>query len=911
VFLNEARQHLEALEREVAAVAAGGSVQEEFVRVAHTLAGICGTTQMRAMHTLGQSLEGALLRLRSAEQAPDPAAQAAMAQAFNALRQMYVDVLERRAPAPRPDLEAALSAVPASIEAAGSAEASEPVAAPESAHAVEPPPQAGTEVLQVPAQPVPLPEEPRVVSGDELAMDRRLRRIEDDVDPQLLPIFLEEAQDLTPRAGELLRTWRREPANLDHAKALQRVLHTFKGSARMAGAMGLGELTHHMEARVETALSLNLAPTSMFDDLENSYDRMGHLLERLQKPLDTAPVEKPAEEAASAQARPEIVAEGAASSRAVMRVRAEVLEKLVNQAGEISISRSRIETEVRALKGALTELVENVGRLRGQLREIEIQAESQMLARSREAEAKHESFDPLEFDRFSRFQELARMMAESVSDVGTVQQTISKVIDEADETLAAQARMNRELQQDLMRVRMVPVGSAADRLHRVVRQTAKELGRRANLDLRGEGVEVDRSVLERMLGPLEHLLRNSIAHGIEPPASRAAAGKAETGEIRLDVRQEGQEVTLTLSDDGAGLNLERIRERGIERGLIKPGESPGERALADLIFLPGFSTAETLTELAGRGVGMDVVKNEVGSLGGRIELTTTPGQGTKFLVRLPLTTAVTQAVLVKSGTRSCALPSVMVEQVQQLRPEQLAKVRASGGVDWAGRRYPFCYLPELLAEPGAPEVPRKYHPVLLLRAGAESVALLVDEMIGNQEVVVKNIGPQLARVPGVTGATVLGTGEIVLILNPVQLAQAPRPQMRSAAQSPAKAEAVRPRVMVVDDSLTVRKITGRLLAREGYEVLVAKDGVEALEQLSGALPDVMLVDVEMPRMDGFDLTRNVRGDERLKAVPIIMITSRTADKHRSYAAEIGVNVFLGKPYQEDELLGHIAGFVGR
>ena len=358
--------------------------------------------------------------------------------------------------------------------------------------------------------------------------------------------------------------------------------------------------------------------------------------------------------------------------------------------------------------------------------------------------------------------------------------------------------------------------------------------------------------------------------------------------------------------------MERIRQKALAQGLLRAGVAPGEPALADLIFLPGFTTAETVTEVSGRGVGMDVVKNEVSGLGGRIELTSTPGQGTRFLVRLPLTTAVAQAVLVKSGSLSCALPSVMVEQLQQLRPEVLEKIRAAGHVEWAGRRYPLAYLPDLLGEPGAAIAPRKYHSVLLLRAGAESIALLVDDMVGNQEVVVKNIGPQLARVPGVTGATVLGTGEIVLILNPVQLAQRPRPRTAAAAaaQLAAAPAKVQPRVMVVDDSLTVRKITGRLLAREGYEVLTAKDGVEALELLGDTVPEVMLVDIEMPRMDGFDLTRNVRGDARLAKVPIIMITWRTADKHRSYALELGVNVFLGKPYQEEELLGHIAGFVG-
>jgi chemosensory pili system protein ChpA (sensor histidine kinase/response regulator) len=415
-----------------------------------------------------------------------------------------------------------------------------------------------------------------------------------------------------------------------------------------------------------------------------------------------------------------------------------------------------------------------------------------------------------------------------------------------------------------------------------------------------------------MTGPLEHVLRNAVTHGIERPAERLERGKPEFGEIRLDARQEGNEVVLTLADDGGGLDLEGIRAQAVERGLMVHGEQMEDRHLGDLIFLPGFSTAEEVTQIAGRGVGMDVVREEVRALGGRIEVDSSAGQGVTFTIRLPLTTAVTQTVLVKSGSRTCALPAVMVEQVRQLRPEQLEKVRGHGRIDWAGRSYPFAYLPDLLGEPGAPsDEARRRAPVLLARLGAETVALLVDEVVGNQEVVVKHLGPQLARVPGVAGATVLGTGEIVLILNPMPLLKRPRAaHLAPAAPAEAPRES-RPSVMVVDDSLTVRKITGRLLAREGYDVLTAKDGVEALELLADVVPDAMLVDIEMPRMDGFDLTRNVRADPRLRHVPIIMITSRTAEKHRAYALEVGVDVFLGKPYREDELLGNVARLIGR
>jgi chemosensory pili system protein ChpA (sensor histidine kinase/response regulator) len=567
----------------------------------------------------------------------------------------------------------------------------------------------------------------------------------------------------------------------------------------------------------------------------------------------------------------------------------------------------------------MLDLTENIIRLRKQLREVEIQAESQMQSQQALASERSLEFDPLEFDRFTRFQELTRMMAESVNDVATSQHTLLQNLDHAEGALTAQARLNREHSQALMNVRMVPFSTLADRLHRIVRQTAKELDKRANLDVRGGQTELDRSVLEKMTGPIEHLLRNAVAHGLETPAKRHAVGKAEIGEIVLRVAQEGNEIAIELTDDGRGLDFERIRARGIEAGLLAADAATTPEELTQLIFQPGFSTAEKLTSVAGRGVGMDVVKTEVANLGGRIHVESTPGQGTRFHVYLPLTLAVTQAVLVKSGGRHYAIPASMVAQVRELKQDAVVAIRTEGTANWLGDTYPWHYLPRLLGNPGAQPEPARRHWVLLLKAGEQRLALEVDALVGNQEIVVKNIGPQLARVVGISGATVLSGGEITLILNPIALAgrevhpsAAAEAAEAMGAAAPVEAAAVATptagSVMVVDDSLTVRKITGRLLAREGYHVLSAKDGVDALEQLVEFVPDVMLVDIEMPRMDGFELTRTIRSDARLKSVPIIMITSRTAEKHRSYARELGVNHYLGKPYDEDELLKLIAGY---
>jgi chemosensory pili system protein ChpA (sensor histidine kinase/response regulator) len=748
----------------------------------------------------------------------------------------------------------------------------------------------------------------------------------DELDPDLLPVFLEEGADLLPQVGQALRTWQRNPSDFSQAHMLQRVLHTVKGSARMAGAMRLGQHAHEIETHIENMVHASSATPQAFDELLAHYDHALLLFEQLQQPAAAAGSEEtahpdlpvaqvPAAAAAARAPAPAADDADAASRSPLVRVRADILDRLVNQAGEVSISRSKLENEVGTLRSSLNDFSDNLTRLRRQLREIEMQAESQIA--SRMAISSEREFDPLEFDRFTRLQELTRMMAESVNDVASLHESLSRSVDSASGDLAQQARMTRDLQRDLMRVRMVPFASISERLFRVARQSAKEVDKRVNLDIRGGGVEIDRSVLERMVAPFEHLLRNAIVHGVETRAKRSAAGKDETGELLVQVSQQGNEVVLEFSDDGAGLDLERIRDKARSIGLLQDGEQLSDADTADLIFEPGFSTADALTELAGRGVGMDIVRSEAQSLGGRVETATESGKGARFTIHLPLTLAVTQVVLLGAGGKTYALPSTLVEQVLQMKEGALADARGKGHISQQGNDAPLHYLPAMLGLGPVQPPAQRSAPVLVLRNGNERLALQVDEVVGNREVVIKNIGPQLARMPGIAGATVLGSGEIVLILNPVALAQhlAHHPELRAPRQEEGAAApadllaAVGGVIMVVDDSLTVRRVTQRLLEREGYQVVLAKDGVDALEQMQDRQPDLMLVDIEMPRMDGFDLTRNVRGDERTKDIPIIMITSRSADKHRNYAMQLGVNAYFGKPFQEPVLLGAIAGLL--
>ena len=894
LYLVEARQHVATLRHELARLSVNPTLvpPQAAIRAAHTLAGISGTARFIAPQRLAKALELAQQRLADHDRAPAAEQATLLGAAASALESMLVQLAARVLPEAVPELVEQLD----DILAAHLAEVIN--LRPDAPSALVTTPIVSPRPAAEPSTPAP--------------------QLRDEIDTELLPIFLDEGQELLDQLDTAVRNWRDAPTDPAHPAGIARLLHTLKGSARMVGAMTLGQSLHDLETRLERARSQDPGSTEILDELETALDQTRQALDLLEHPATAAaePATAPANVVETAIAVDDAPAQPgealAQAARTQLRIEASRIDQFVNEAGEISIARTRIEGELRTLRRSLLDLTENVIRLRNQLREVEIQADTQMQSRLSQVETHHTEFDPLEMDRYTRLQELTRMMAESVGDVTTVQQNLLKNLDGAESALHAQSRMARELQQSLMYVRMVPFDSLAERLYRLVRQTAKELGRRANLDIVGGQIEIDRSVLEAMTGPLGHLVRNAVAHGIEAPEARRAAGKPEIGQITLRVTHEGNDVVIEFRDDGAGLDFARIRAQAIETGLIAPDEETDDKRLTNLIFVPGFTTA-SLSSLAGRGVGMDVVKSETAAVGGRISVATEAGQGTTFRIHLPLTLAVTQALLIRAGGRTFAIPSSMVAQVLELKPEALQEIRANQGTEWLGEHFSYRYLPRLLGDRESQPQLDRFNWVLLLRAGSETLALHVDTLRGNQEIVVKNAGPQYARMVGYSGATVLGDGEIVLILNPVALAGRSPAFLDDDAPARPQAPAVPalPTVMVVDDSLTVRKITGRLLEREGYRVITAKDGVDALEQLLTATPDVIIADIEMPRMDGFDLTRNIRADARLKAVPIIMITSRTADKHKRYAEEIGVNHYLGKPYDEDVLLQLIRDFVTR
>jgi chemosensory pili system protein ChpA (sensor histidine kinase/response regulator) len=724
----------------------------------------------------------------------------------------------------------------------------------------------------------------------------------DQVDQELLTMFIEEAREILPEIGSELRAWRANPKQTDHPDALQRALHTLKGSARMAGQSSLGDAVHELEDHVIRSLKRKNDAIN-FDNMFVDLDKIGAFFDETMGNTPDETIDQiKVEDAAPA---------GRATDRKAqfLRMRADTLDRLINDAGEISIIRSRLDRELAGFKQSSNDLTESVTRLRGYLRELEIEAETQMQSRMSILQEANETFDPLEFDRFTRLQELTRMIAESVNDVATIQNGLIVNLDQSEAALQQQNRMNRDLQQSLLGARMLPFKQISERMQRIVRQTARELKKSVDLVIDGEDTEIDRSVLDKLGAPLEHLLRNAVAHGIETPSERRANGKPDTGTITLKVRLENDEINMVVSDDGAGVNLQRVKEKAIKNKLLNENTEISEQALMSIIFESGFSTADKVSQISGRGVGLDVVRNDVSGLGGRVDLNSEFGKGSAFNVHLPVTLSVTQVLVVRSGDAIYALPVAMIEQAQKIKRLDLINAYKVGEITWADKQYPLHYLSKLLDHQEHQPEDHAYVSVLLLRSAAYNIALHVDEVIGNQEAVMKPIGVQLARVPGIVGATVAGDGSIVLIINPVQLANREVLAVGSVVVKATKAKApkvvVKSRILVVDDSLTMRKVLGRLLEREGFEVLVAKDGMDAMQLLQETTPDAILTDIEMPRMDGFGLARNIRDDVRTANTPLIMISSRTADKHQNLAREIGVDAFFGKPVQDDELISKV------
>jgi chemosensory pili system protein ChpA (sensor histidine kinase/response regulator) len=798
-----------------------------------------------------------------------------------------------------------------------------------------------------------------------------------DYDPELLEIFLEEAEELLENAERILHAWSQECENLAHIAELQRILHTLKGGARMANVTVLGDLAHAMESLLEriTEGRLQVEPDHPAL-LQSCHDWLTQTLEAAQKlqiveapaelsaqieaairgerfgPTESAKLREPAspivETTVSAKAKPNRPADGipeeteelentvnfsthfdthpeaefdttqkaiAVGADEQIRVRAELLNELVNFSSEINIYNARIAQQLGAWHFNLTELDQTVTRLREQLRKFEIETEAQILYRHETTSGETDDFDPLELDRFSTMHQLSRGMVESLGDFVSIQSLLENLSSETDVLLLQQRRVASELQEGLLHTRMVAFSTVLPRLRRILRQTCKETGKQAELIASGGEGELDRTQLNRLVSALEHILRNAIDHGLELPAERKKLGKPATGEIHIRFTHEGSQIVLTISDDGAGLNIDALREKAIETGRMLPDAALSDSEIYEFVLESGFSTAEKVTQISGRGVGMDVVNTEIKQLGGSLHIESRVGKGSTFTLHLPLTVLVNQALMVEAGESTYAIQLPNVEHVVRVGRNELEPM-ASGGhafFEYASHHYQYLNLGTVLhGTPSQLPSGKQHVPLMLVRSGEHRVALHVDNLLGRQEIVIKSVGPQLSAVGALSGATILPDGTVALILNVGNLVRSALAQQHGkeapllASTNDTGAEKGHSTtIMVVDDSITVRKVTERLLKRHDYAVITAKDGVDALTVLLETLPDIMLLDVEMPRMDGYELATTMHNDERLRKIPIIMITSRTGNKHRQRALDIGVNMYMGKPYQEQELIENI------
>lgn len=744
--------------------------------------------------------------------------------------------------------------------------------------------------------------------------------------------FLEEAEEHLAALGEALRELEREPgAGAAALREIRRRIHTLKGTAAMVGFGEVARLCHALEDALERPDGRDRAAWvhEAVDLLENlvrqseapeAAERVAPLVLRLRA---GSPPEREAE-SPKAPAVPEVPEPVSLAVRAPVppeqvRVPLERVDALVRVASELVVQRSVLERVHRELGRQAGELGLSLRRLSGLSGRLETDYEAAALtgasgtsgAGGRGA-APGAEFDELELDRYTAFHLLTRGLAETVSDVQAVGTELAGTTSEFEGFLQRQQRLLRELQDHLLRLRAVPLATLAGRLHRTVRVTAERCGKQAALVFEGESVELDKSLLEAVADPLLHLVRNAVAHGVEPAEARRAAGKPEEGTVRVTARYQGGQAVLEVADDGAGVDLAAVRAAGADLGL--PGDQLSEEEALSLLFLPGFTTARAVSEVAGRGVGLDAVRAQVEALRGTVTAGSDPGRGARFTVRLPLSLAITRALLVEAAGAPFAVPAAAVSRILRLEAGDVRQDRFKEDGDDAlvtldGEDLPVRPLRDILRLGGGPG-PAEARPLaLVLDLGDHRAAVLVDRLIESRDVVVKPLGPLLRRVDGLAGATLLGDGSVVPILDPYtfprwELGAARRPLAlpeREVADAGGPLE-----VLIVDDSLSVRRVLSNLAGNAGWVPLTARDGLEALEVLQARRrpPGVILLDIEMPRMDGYELAATLRGLPLYAGIPIVMLTSRAGEKHREKALGLGASEYLVKPFQP-EVLVHV------
>jgi chemotaxis protein histidine kinase CheA/ActR/RegA family two-component response regulator len=672
-------------------------------------------------------------------------------------------------------------------------------------------------------------------------------------------------------------------------------------------------------------------------------------------------------------------AEAGEKSELSVRIRLKKLDELVDLFGELLVNRSVLEERL----GRLMRMVADVGLSSTRLQEVGTQLESRfeaatlpsrrggqeaLLERSSVAGtsgpleqtagsrgrsltlppgiiggnvnkmAEHlADFDELELDRYNEFHRLTRGLSEGVSDMSTLSLEMETLLRECESIFLKESRLSSSFQDQLLKVRLVPISTMVPRLHRAASAVALRLGKEIDLTVEGEETEVDRTIYEEMADALLHVVRNAVTHAIELPEVREATGKSREGHITLSASHEGNQIVVTVRDDGTGIDAEKVRNTAIARGLLDARAPLSEQAVLNLIFRPGFSTAESITEESGRGVGLDVVADVAARLRGSVEVESTPGNGSAFTLRFPISVQIQRAVLARVSDQTYAVPMALVEQIGRLDYSERTNVLGVPAIMVRGEAYALVHLATLLGLEASRVDERAS--VLLVVAGRQRYALVVDSVIGKQEIVAKSLGLHLREVRGVAGATVLGNGQVVLILDVLNLlenrTQTVSPSFTAVASNAASTSpsisAVPTRllaptwtsslpsvgrgpmvppparmedqyVLVVDDSPSVRRVVSNMLKTAGWEVQTARDGIEALDVAGKRKPAAVLLDIEMPRMDGYELIATLRSQDQYKHLPLVVLTSRAAGKHHQRAMQLGADAYLVKPYQDEELI---------
>jgi len=782
---------------------------------------------------------------------------------------------------------------------------------------------------------------------------------------EVLAYFLPEAAEHLEAITGAILTLEREGSSEAGVGALFRAVHTLKGAAYVVGCHPVGALAHGLEdllgavregraaltpAALEAALTTVDTIRVMLDPAQSAGTdltasgarlraRIAALLERVpETPVSPAPLSAvapglfllppPPPRPAVREARP-------TAGRQTIRVPLDRLDALMDLVGELVVARSGLERRLGEVDRLGDVLFASRARLGQAVADFERrQLDARLPVRRETADPAQprsvprsvaEQFAELEFDRYDDFTLLARSVAEIASDISEVQTELTSLARTAREDLALAQRLTGEVRTGLGRARLVPIGTLYTRFVRQGQETARAAGKSARFETSGETVELDAGIIEQVVDPLLHLVQNAVVHGLEMPDERRARGKPPTGTVTLNASHRGAFVVVEVADDGRGIDADRLRRRAVAQGFVTPEAAAAmtESAALDLIFRPGFSTATEVTTAAGRGVGLDVVRTNVGRLAGDIEVSTVPGAGTRFILRLPLTVLVTEALLVRAGGEVLAVPINAVHVVTALGPETHRTGPEGEAALVEGRWLPLVHLEAALVLPAAPAASRRA--VLALRGASGLFACAVEQVLHKEEIVVKPLGAFLDGIGPYGGATVSADGRVTLLLDPVrlsELAASAVPERETAtdakdlthrtADAP-QGGGPRRRVLLVDDSISVRKFVGHMLDKAGFDVTTAHDGAEALARLGESRFDVMVTDLEMPRLNGYELLEDLRRRPATRALPVVVLTTRSGEKHQSLARRLGVSHYVTKPVVEEafvRLLDTVATGVG-